>query len=335
MTSLLEISGLQVHFDSYGGKTRAVDSVSLAIDPGEVVGLVGESGCGKSVTALSIIGLLPVPPARIAGGKIYYRPADADLLTLTSRARNRIRGREISMIFQEPMSALNPVLSCGIQIEEVLRVHLGMTAAESKSETIRLLEEVKIPDAARTAARYPHELSGGMRQRVLLAAALAGNPRLLLADEPTTALDVTIQAQILDLILERQRDRGMAVLLISHDLGVIARTASRVAVMYAGQVVEEGPVRQILETPRHPYTEALLGAIPDPDHPERTPLPIPGTLPDPTATLSGCRFEPRCPRAIGRCSKEDQHLEKIRGKAGGALRCSVSIARGGPGDGKE
>jgi oligopeptide/dipeptide ABC transporter ATP-binding protein len=296
---LLEIEELRTHFFTTQGTARAVDSLSLRVEEGEVVGLVGESGCGKSVTALSVLRLLPSPPAKIVGGRIVYR--GQDLLLLPEKEMIRVRGNEISMVFQEPMTSLNPVLTVGAQVEEGLLRHRGLSARAARRAAVEMLREVGIANAEARTSDYPHRLSGGMRQRVLLAIALACRPSLLIADEPTTALDVTIQAQILDLLRRLMHRFEMALLLITHDLGVVAEMADRVAVMYAGEIVEEGPVGAIYSSPSHPYTEALLRSLPRPDDRFAPPRPIGGTVPDPYDYPTGCRFHQRCPIAVALC----------------------------------
>jgi oligopeptide/dipeptide ABC transporter ATP-binding protein len=284
------------------GKTPVLEDVSFRIAPGETLGLVGESGCGKSVTALSIMRLLPNPPARILGGRILFD--GTDMLSLDIAALRAIRGDRIGMIFQEPMTSLNPVYTIGDQIGESLVVHRGMNGAAARSETIKLLDLVGIPAARNQLGRYPHELSGGQRQRVMIAIALACRPKLLIADEPTTALDVTVQAQILDLIGRLRKDLGMAVLLITHDLGVVAEFCDRVAVMYAGRIVEEAPSAELFRHPRHRYTEALLHTMPAANPPGRKLPSISGTVPAPSDRGEGCIFAPRCGFAIDRCVRE-------------------------------
>jgi oligopeptide/dipeptide ABC transporter ATP-binding protein len=296
---LLAIEDLRVVFGPEGREQVAVDGVSLALAPGEVLGVVGESGCGKSLTALSVLKLVPNPPGRIAGGRSLLR--GRDLVAADERTMNRIRGKEVAMIFQEPMTALNPVFRIGDQIGETLRVHEGMDRARAQARALELLERVGIGNARQRLGQYPHELSGGMRQRVMIAIALACRPRLLIADEPTTALDVTIQAQILRLLRDLQRELGMAVMLITHDLGVVAQVVNRVVVMYAGRIVEQGPVAQVFERPSHPYTRLLLRSIPSLEQSQRRLQAIPGMVPSLTAMPAGCRFHPRCPDARPAC----------------------------------
>ncbi len=311
---LLQIDRLRTRFETEEGTANAVDRLSLRVYEGEVVCLVGESGCGKSVTALSILRLIPEPPGEIAGGSIRFR--GTDLLALPEREMRRIRGNRISMVFQEPMTSLNPVLTCGFQVEEVLRRHRKMKRRAARDESVELLRLVGIPDPAERAVDYPHRLSGGMRQRVLLAIALACRPDLLIADEPTTALDVTVQAEILRLILGLREKFGMAILLITHDLGVVAETADRVAVMYAGEIVEEGPVDRLFRSPLHPYTKALLASVPRGGKDEGPLRPVEGAVPSPCDLPAGCRFRPRCPVAIDRCAERHPELSP-----GGGARC--------------
>jgi oligopeptide/dipeptide ABC transporter ATP-binding protein len=299
--ALLEIDGLVTAFATDDGDVAAVDGVSLAIDSGQTLGLVGESGCGKTMTALSILRLLP-RDARIAAGSIRF--AGADLVRASDANLRRVRGREIAMIFQEPMASLNPVFTVGDQVGEPLRVHEGLSRAEARRRAIDLLETVEIPVAAERIDAYPHELSGGMRQRVMIAMALACRPKLLIADEPTTALDVTIQAQILDLLGSLQERFGMAMLLVTHDLGIVAERADIAAVMYAGRIVEHGPVGPLFTTPRHPYTRGLLRSLPHAGTRSVHPLPaIPGIVPDLASRPSGCGFRDRCGQATADCAR--------------------------------
>jgi peptide/nickel transport system ATP-binding protein len=299
---LLEVDGLRTHFFTRDGVVRAVDGVSFSIQPGETLALVGESGCGKSVTSLSIMRLIASPPGRVVGGTIRFD--GRDLLGLTEPEMRRVRGNEISMIFQEPMTSLNPVLTIGRQIAESLVLHRGMTRADAMTRTVELLRLVNIPEPARRAAEYPHQMSGGMRQRVMIAMALACGPKLLIADEPTTALDVTIQAQILDLMRELQAKTGTAILLITHDLGVVAEMAQRVVVMYAGRKVEEAPVGELFARPRHPYTRGLMNSMPrlGSSLGARQRLhEIPGMVPSLREPLAGCAFAARCGYAVDAC----------------------------------
>jgi len=309
---LLEIRGLKTHFATDEGWVHAVDGVDLAIERGETLGVVGESGCGKSVTALSVMKLLAMPPARIVAGEIRW--LGRDLVPLPQAAMRAIRAKEIAMVFQEPMTSLNPVYSVGEQIAEVLRLHEGLGRRAALDRAIEMLQQVHIPHAERRAHDYPHQFSGGMRQRVMIAMALSCNPQLLIADEPTTALDVTIQAQILDLLGELKAKMGMAVMLITHAMGVIAETAQRVAVMYAGKVVEEAPVRELFSAPRHPYTQGLIRSIPRIDlaavHKQRLET-IRGVVPSLLEPAPGCRFAPRCPYAREAC-RETPPLREVR-----------------------
>jgi oligopeptide/dipeptide ABC transporter ATP-binding protein len=284
---------------------RAIDGVSFTVDRGEVLGLVGESGCGKSMTALCLMRLVP-PPGRISAGRVVF--GGTDLLTLPERAMRRVRGARIGMIFQEPMTALNPVLTAGFQIAEAIRVHRAVSAREASRRAIELLAEVGIPEPAARANDYPHQLSGGMRQRVMIAMAIACEPELLIADEPTTALDVTIQAEILDLLRGLRERHGMALILITHDLGVVAEQADRVAIMYAGRIVEEASTRELFAHPLHPYTRLLLGSMPTLGvHRDRLET-IPGSVPDITRRPSGCSFRDRCPLATAECAIEPPAL---------------------------
>jgi peptide/nickel transport system ATP-binding protein len=308
--ALLEVDNLQTHFRTPDGVNRAVDGVSFHVEEGETLAIVGESGCGKSVTAMSILRLVPEPPGKIAGA---IRLDGRDLLTLDDRAMRDIRGNDISMIFQEPMTSLNPVLSIGRQLGETLRLHQGLDAAAAQRRAVEMLNLVGIAEPVRRLAEYPHQMSGGMRQRVMIAMALACNPKLLIADEPTTALDVTIQAQILDLMAELKRRVGAAIVLITHDLGVVAEVAERVMVMYAGRKVEEAPVAALFRTPRHPYTQGLLGAVPklgsslEGDDTKLTE--IPGSVPSLKARIAGCAFAGRCPRVTELCRQVAPALE--------------------------
>lgn len=297
--ALLDIQGLCTEFRLRRGVVRAVDGVDLQLHHGETLGIVGESGCGKSVTALSILRLIPKPQARIASGRILY--AGVDLVSLPESALRRLRGNEISMIFQEPMTSLNPVSTVGFQIQEVLRKHRGLNKKEAAREAVRALSLVGIPDPESRAHDYPHQMSGGMRQRVMIAMALACRPKILIADEPTTALDVTIQAQILDLIRRLKEEIGMAVLLITHDLGVVAETCRRVVVMYAGRAVEEASVEDLFSYPAHPYTHGLFASLPKIGGRRGKLTPIPGTVPSLHRLPPGCAFQDRCSRAKGPC----------------------------------
>jgi oligopeptide/dipeptide ABC transporter ATP-binding protein len=297
-TPLLSVDGLTTVFDTPSGPVPAVDDVSFEIHSGETLGLVGESGSGKSVTALSIMRLVQ-PPGRISAGRIRFN--GRDLLDLSERAMHRVRGADIALVFQEPMTALNPVFTIGDQIRETLLVHGRATSLDVQARTLALLEAVRIPDAASRVRDYPHQLSGGMRQRVLIAMALACHPSLVIADEPTTALDATIQAEILDLLREKRATLGLSLLLITHDLGVIAGIADRVAVMYGGRIVEAGPVRDLFHRPQHPYTRGLLASIPGGTPGQRLRA-IDGSVPLPGALPPGCAFNPRCPDRFDVCA---------------------------------
>ena len=299
---LLEVRDLAVTFTGPGGVARAVDGIDLIVEEGETVGLVGESGCGKSVTALSLLRLVE-PPGHIAHGS-SVRLEGRDLLALGAKEIRAVRGNHVALVFQEPLGALNPVLRVGAQIAEAIRAHETVSRAVARWRAVELLGAVGIPDAARRASAYPHQLSGGMQQRVVLAMALACRPKLLLADEPTTALDVTIQAEILELLDGLQRKLGMAVLLITHNLGIVAERTRRVYVMYAGQIVEEAPTERLFAAPAHPYTEGLLAAVPRLDVRRDRLRAIPGQVPPADAWPTGCRFHPRCPSAWERCRTE-------------------------------
>jgi oligopeptide/dipeptide ABC transporter ATP-binding protein len=300
---LLDVQDLKTYFFTAAGVVRAVDGVSYSVQPGETVALVGESGCGKSVSALSIMQLVPAPAGRIIGGQILFQ--GRDLLALDEESMRHIRGRQIAMVFQEPMTSLNPVLSIGRQLTEPLEIHLDMTPEQARQRAVELLATVGIPDSERRLAQYPHHFSGGMRQRMMIAMALSCHPALILADEPTTALDVTIQAQILELMQDLSRRLGIAMLLITHNLGVVARYADRVNIMYAGKMVEQGSAQEVYANPRHPYTIGLLRSVPRLDEPRRAKLnPIDGAPPDLTRLPSGCAFAPRCRYAITRCRHE-------------------------------
>jgi len=313
MADLIQVKDLQTSFFTPEGEVRSVDGVIFEIGEGKTLGLVGESGCGKSVTSLSIMRLIPSPPGQIVGGAIYYR--GRDLLKLNKEEMRKIRGNEISMIFQEPMTSLNPVFTIGNQIGEAIQLHQGLGRRETRAKTIEMLRLVKIADPESRVDSYPHQLSGGMRQRVMIAMALSCNPNLLIADEPTTALDVTIQAQILELIKELQQKMGMALLLITHDLGVVAERADEVAIMYAGKIVERGSAEAIFARPLHPYTVGLLNSLPGTGGKKKKRLDaIPGVVPSPLDLPSGCRFRDRCPKAAGICAEAEPLLaEKEQG----------------------
>ncbi len=322
--SVLAVENLTVSFRTDAGWMNAIEDVSFAIGERETLGIVGESGSGKSVTALSILGLHAAATTRIPKGAIRY--GGQDLLRLPERAMRRIRGGEIAMIFQDPMSSLNPVLTVADQISETLMLHQGLTRAAARQKAIGLLDLVRIADAAHRVDAYPHQLSGGMRQRVMIAIAIACRPRLLIADEPTTALDVTVQAQILDLLRDLQGELGMSVVLISHDLGVIAEFARRVLVMYAGRVVEAASARTLFRAPMHPYTSGLLAAIPPLDHDVRRLPTIPGSIPDPSRRIAGCRFSPRCAEMEPACRMVAPDLVTVG--EGHLARCPPRLRRG-------
>jgi peptide/nickel transport system ATP-binding protein/oligopeptide transport system ATP-binding protein len=298
--TLLDVQGLTTAFMTGRGEITAIEEVSFSLKEGEILGIVGERGSGKSVTALTIMGLLPTPPARIAAGRVLFQ--GQELTKLSSREMQRIRGPGIAMIFQEPMTSLNPVFSIGDQIMETIKAHENLPAAALRKRAIDMLDKVGIPSAARRLDDYPHQMSGGQRQRVMIAIALACNPKLLIADEPTTALDVTIQAQILDLLMDLRDEFRMAIMIITHNMGVIAETADRVLVMYAGRVIEEAPVTRIFDHPIHPYTRGLLECVPSITEDRARLIAIPGTLPDPARRPPGCRYSVRCRHAQPSCS---------------------------------
>jgi oligopeptide/dipeptide ABC transporter ATP-binding protein len=309
MADLLQVRDLRTSFFTPEGEVRAIDGVSFEIGEGKTLGLVGESGCGKSVTSLSIMRLIASPPGKIVGGEIFYR--GRNLLKLNNEEMRKIRGNEISMIFQEPMTSLNPVFTVGNQIGEAIRLHQGLGKRETRDKTIEMLRLVKIADPESRVDAYPHQLSGGMRQRVMIAMALSCNPSLLIADEPTTALDVTIQAQILELMKELKQKIGMALLLITHDLGVVAEQADEVAIMYAGKIVERANTQTIFSRPSHPYTVGLLNSLPGATGQKKKRLDaIPGVVPNPLHLPSGCRFRDRCPRAEEICAQAEPPLEE-------------------------
>ncbi|WP_439598240.1 ABC transporter ATP-binding protein [Falsiroseomonas sp.] len=298
--SLIEIQDYRLAFDGFEGRVHVLDGIDLAIESGESVGIVGETGCGKSVLARSLLRLNPSPPARIVSGAIRYD--GADILAMDHGALRRLRGGTIGMVFQDPVTYLNPVFTIGRQMEEVLRAHEpDLSRAQRRARCIELLDSVRLPQPASLLDRYPHELSGGMRQRVLIAEALAGNPRVLVADEPTTALDVTIQRQILALIADLVARLGLTLMLISHDLGVIGAACRRIVVMYAGTIVEDAPAEALFAAPQHPYTRGLLAAMPDLRQPDHMPAGIPGSIPNLRDPPQGCRFHPRCPLAMPIC----------------------------------
>jgi len=319
---LLDVQGLRTHFHTRDGVVRAVDGVSFHVDPGETLGIVGESGSGKSVTFLSMLGLIPMPPGRIEGGTARFD--GEDILSVPARQLRALRGKEISMIFQDPMTALNPYMRIGKQLMEPLQVHENASHSDAHASAIESLEAVGIQDAERRLRAYPHEFSGGMRQRVMIAMALITRPRLLIADEPTTALDVTVQAQILELIKQRQQDLGMAVVLITHDLGVVAGTCDRVEVMYAGRIVESTDANRLFEKPRHPYTSALMASLPSTQAKGAELISIPGMPPDLIREVEGCAFAPRCSNVQDRCTADAIALESV--SKGHATACTRVLA---------
>ncbi len=314
MRPILEVQDLRTHFYTRAGVVRAVDGISFSVEAGETVGIVGESGCGKSVTALSVMRLVPDPPGRIVSGQILLNDDGKvrDLAKVPESEIREVRGNVVSMIFQDPMTSLNPVLTIGFQIAEPLIVHQRMTEGEARRHVVDLLDQVGIPAARSRLDDYPHQFSGGMRQRVMIAMAMACRPKLLIADEPTTALDVTIQAQILDLIVRLNREIGTAVIMITHDLGVVAELCKRVIVMYAGKIVETAPAERLYETPNHPYTMGLLRSVPRlGSEVKRKVVPIRGLPPDLVAPPPGCRFQPRCSRAQIRCKENEPELAAV------------------------
>ncbi len=306
--ALLEIENLQTHFFTSAGTVKAVDGITYAVEEGETVALVGESGCGKSVSALSVMRLVANPPGRVVGGKIHFQ--DRNLLQIPESDMRKVRGRDIGMVFQEPMTSLNPVLTIGRQLGETLETHFGMTTAEAAAKSLELLQLVGIADSERRLEQYPHHFSGGMRQRVMIAMALACDPKLIIADEPTTALDVTIQAQILELMKNLTRNMGVAMIIITHNLGVVARYADRVNVMYAGKIIESGTAEAIYHRPQHPYTLALLKSVPRLDQPRQSKLdPVEGQPPDLARLDSGCAFRPRCRFSQDGCAQAIPDLQ--------------------------
>ncbi len=317
---LLEVTDLRTYFTTDAGVARAVDGVSLQVGTGETLGIVGESGCGKTVTALSVLRLIPSPPGEIMAGS-SIRFDDEELLEVEPARLREIRGNAIAMIFQEPMTSLNPVFTVGYQIQEVLRLHRGLSKRDARAAGVALLAEVGIPEPDQRFDAYPHQMSGGMLQRVMIAIALSCEPSLLIADEPTTALDVTIQAQILDLLVSLQRKHGMALLLITHDLGVIAEVCDRVVVMYGGQIVETGTTEEILTRPEHPYTQGLLASLPGIGDRDVRLNPIPGTVPSAMDWPDGCRFRDRCSFAWERCAESAPDLMPVDGGSSRSARC--------------
>ncbi len=310
MSPLLEVSDLRTHFFTQEGVVKAVDGVSFELEAGETLALVGESGCGKSVSALSIMRLIPDPPGKIVDGEVLFE--GENLLDLPDDSIRRVRGRHIAMVFQEPMTSLNPVLNVERQLTESLELHLGLSKSEARLEAVRRLEEVGIPDAPRRARQYPHQFSGGMRQRVMIAMALSCGPKIVIADEPTTALDVTIQAQILELMKSLTQERGVALIIITHNLGVVARYSDRVNVMYAGKIIERGSAKEVYYNPRHPYTIGLLNSVPRLDLPRKERLdPIEGQPPDLGNLGEGCAFLERCRYSEDRCAQQVPPLSQV------------------------
>ncbi|MER6066331.1 ABC transporter ATP-binding protein [Streptomyces sp. NPDC001792] len=313
---LLEVRDLHVEFHTRDGIAHAVNGVTYAVEAGETLAVLGESGSGKSVTAQAIMGILDTPPARITGGEIVF--AGRDLLTLSAEERRRVRGRQIAMIFQDALSALNPVMTVGDQLGEMFVVHRGMSRKDARARAVELMERVRIPAAAQRVRDYPHQFSGGMRQRIMIAMALALEPALIVADEPTTALDVTVQAQVMDLLADLQREYRMGLILITHDLGVVADVADRIAVMYAGRIVESAPVHDLYRAPAHPYTRGLLDSIPRLDHKGRQLYAIKGLPPNLTHIPPGCSFHPRCPLARDICRTDEPPLHQVSDERGSA-----------------
>ena len=327
MATLLQVKGLKTQFFTQDGIVNAVNGISYDLAEGETLGIVGESGCGKSVGVLSIMRLIPQPPGKITAGEVLF--GGRDLLKVDEAEMRSVRGNKIAMVFQDPMTSLNPVLTINQQVSEALELHLGMDRAQARKRTIELLEMVNIPKAADRVDDYPHQFSGGMRQRVMIAMALSCNPQLLIADEPTTALDVTIQAQIIDIVKRLKKELGMAIIWITHDLGVVAGLADRVNVMYAGFIIESADVKDLYADPRHPYTLGLLRSIPRLDAERKSKLtPIDGLPPDLIAMPQGCPFEPRCVYAIERCAKENPSLETVSHRHQVACWVDVTAGRG-------
>lgn len=323
--NILEVNNLATHFFTDDGEIPAVDDVSFYIKEGEVLGIVGESGCGKSVTSLSIMGLVPNPPGKIVGGEILFR--NDNLVKKTDKQMRAIRGNDIAMIFQEPMTSLNPVFTIGKQVSEPIRIHKKVNKQEAKKLAIEMIKQVGIARPEAIYDEYPHQLSGGMRQRIMIAMAMSCQPKLLIADEPTTALDVTIQAQILDLMKNLNEENGTSIMLITHDLGVVAEICDRVVVMYGGKVVEEGDVRSILKDPQHPYTKGLIASLPKIHKKEKRLYSIPGNVPKPGSIKQGCRFAPRCNEAFDACYLQDPQLIEL--EDGRYCRCLLYTDEGG------
>ncbi|MEU0668880.1 ABC transporter ATP-binding protein [Streptomyces lavendulocolor] len=314
---LLEVRDLHVEFHTRDGVAKAINGVSYSVDAGETLAVLGESGSGKSVTAQAIMGILDMPPGRIPKGEILFH--GEDMLKMSAEDRRKIRGRRIAMIFQDALSALNPVLSVGYQLGEMYRVHLGLSRKEAKARAIELMDRVKIPAAAARVNDYPHQFSGGMRQRIMIAMAMALEPDLIIADEPTTALDVTVQAQVMDLLAELQREENMGLILITHDLGVVADVADKIAVMYAGRIVEQSPIHDLYKRPAHPYTRGLLDSIPRLDQKGQELYAIKGLPPNLMKIPTGCAFNPRCPKATDICRTEVPALVPVTEQDGGEL----------------
>ncbi|MGW3553816.1 ABC transporter ATP-binding protein [Streptomyces griseoincarnatus] len=313
---LLEVRDLHVEFRTRDGVAKAVNGVTYGVDEGETLAVLGESGSGKSVTAQAVMGILDTPPGRITGGELVFQ--GRDLLKLKEEERRRIRGAEMAMIFQDALSALNPVLTVGDQLAEMFTVHRGMSRKDARAKAVELMDRVRIPAARERVRQYPHQFSGGMRQRIMIAMAIALEPALIIADEPTTALDVTVQAQVMELLAELQREYRMGLILITHDLGVVADVADRIAVMYAGRIVESAPVHEIYKAPAHPYTRGLLDSIPRLDHKGRELYAIKGLPPNLTRIPPGCPFHPRCPLARDVCTTDDPPLYEVSGTRGSA-----------------
>ncbi|CAL9463175.1 MULTISPECIES: ABC transporter ATP-binding protein [Streptomyces] len=323
---LLEVRDLRVEFRTRDGVARAVDGVGYAVDAGETLAVLGESGSGKSVTAQAVMGILDTPPGRITGGRVLFQ--GRDLLTLKERERRRIRGAQMAMIFQDALSALNPVLTVGDQLGEMFVVHRGMSRKDARARAVELMERVRIPAAAQRVRDYPHQFSGGMRQRIMIAMALALRPALVIADEPTTALDVTVQAQVMDLLAELRREYRMGLILITHDLGVVADVADRIAVMYAGRIVESAPVHDLYRAPAHPYTRGLLDSVPRLDRKGRELYAIKGMPPNLMRVPPGCSFHPRCPMAQDVCRTDEPPLYEVPGGRGSACHFWRECLRG-------
>jgi oligopeptide/dipeptide ABC transporter ATP-binding protein len=319
MTALVEVENLRIRLPGPGGPVTIVEGLDFAVQEGETFGIAGESGSGKTMTALALLRLLP--PRAIVEGRIVYQ--GKDLLALDNKAMRSVRGRQISMVFQDPMTSLHPMLTIGKILTAQVRHHFGVSKAEARRRAVEMLAEVRIPDPEGSLASFPHQFSGGMRQRIAIAGALICRPKLLIADEPTTALDVTVQAGVIGLLERLQRENGLSVVLITHDLGVMSAAADRLTVMYAGRIVESGTTARVLQQPQHPYTEGLLAALPQPDRSDDELVPIPGSPPVPSDLPSGCAFHPRCPKAVDSCRVEIPELVTV---PGGRLACPVALA---------